>query len=259
MRHLADYQELIESLLAQQDRHPALLHLRRHRAGEERADPGRICSPSPRRRRSLRRDRGRAGHSIRISRPSLANASAAAPAIVASPDRRRRMANASCRAALPRPIRSRGLADPDLFPAAAIVGGRRIGLDQRASLAVTDPATGETIGHVPALDAGRRPRRGRCRQRRLSRLVRPAAAGALAPCLRRWFELIVAARDDLAVIMTREQGKPLRRRAARSTTPPPSSSSTPRRPSARTSRASPRISPAPRSRSGASRPASPRW
>ena len=101
-----------------------------------------------------------------------------------------------------------GLADPGLFPAAAIVGGRRIGLAQRVSLAVTDPASGETIGHVPALTADD------------ARAAVDAASAAFpawssllpqerSAKLRRWFELTVAARDDLAVIMTMEQGKPL--------------------------------------------------
>ena len=101
-----------------------------------------------------------------------------------------------------------GLADPGLFPAAAIVGGRRIGLDHRAGLSVTDPASGATIGHVPALTAD-------------DAHAAVDAASAAFPAwssllpqersarLRRWFELTVAARDDLAVIMTVEQGKPL--------------------------------------------------
>ncbi len=100
------------------------------------------------------------------------------------------------------------LADPELFPAAAIVGGRQIGLDHRASLAVTDPASGAIIGRVPALD-----------RTDATGAVDAAAAAfpawsALLPqershLLRRWFDLVMAARDDLAVIMTMEQGKPL--------------------------------------------------
>ena len=105
-----------------------------------------------------------------------------------------------------------GLADPTLFCAAAFIDGERIGLRtkiaERTAVAVTDPATGEMIGLVPAISAA--DARG---------AVDAAAAAfpgwsALLPqarssVLRKWFELVIAARDDLAVIMTREQGKPL--------------------------------------------------
>ena len=100
------------------------------------------------------------------------------------------------------------LADPDLFPAAAIIGGQRIRLDHRDGLAVTDPASGQTIGSVPALTAED------------ARAAVDAAAAAFpawsallpqerSARLRQWFERTMAARDDLAVIMTVEQGKPL--------------------------------------------------
>ena len=100
------------------------------------------------------------------------------------------------------------LADPDLFPATAVIGGRRIALGHRNGLAVTDPASGQTIGSVPALTADD-----------ARAAVDTAAAAfpawsALLPqersaTLRTWFDLVAAARNDLAVIMTLEQGKPL--------------------------------------------------
>ena len=100
------------------------------------------------------------------------------------------------------------LADPELFSGTVILGGRRIGLAGRASLAVTDPASGATIGEVPALTADD------------ARAAVAAAASAFpawsallpqerSAIMRRWFELVAAARDDLALIMTVEQGKPL--------------------------------------------------
>ncbi len=114
-------------------------------------------------------------------------------------------------AAAPRaPVDAIGsLADPGLFPAAAIIGGRRIRLDHRVGLAVTDPASGRTIGSVPALTADD------------ARAAVDAAAAAFpawsallpqerSAMLRTWFELAIAARDDLATIMTIEQGKPLK-------------------------------------------------
>ncbi len=101
-----------------------------------------------------------------------------------------------------------GLADPDLFATAAIVGGRRIGLDRRPRLAVSDPASGRAVGAVPALTADD------ARAAVDAAVAAFPAWSALLPqersaILRRWFDLVVAARDDLAVIMTMEQGKPL--------------------------------------------------
>ncbi len=117
------------------------------------------------------------------------------------------MANAQAAPRLPEDPLA-GLADPTLFRAAAIIGGRAIGLDAGTTIAVTDPASGRTIGHVPALSADD------------ARAAVDAAAAAFpawsgllpqerSTLLRRWFELATAARHDLALIMTVEQGKPL--------------------------------------------------
>ncbi len=62
--------------------------------------------------------------------------------------------------------------------------------------------------------------------------------------LRRWYDLIVEHADDLATILTAEQGKPWPRRGGRSSTARASSSGTPRRPSAPTARSSRRTWPA---------------
>jgi aspartate-semialdehyde dehydrogenase len=101
-----------------------------------------------------------------------------------------------------------GLADDALFCPAAFIGNRRVAAQSGEAIPVTDPATGEVLGTIPALDAAQ------------SREAVDAAAAAFpawsgllpqqrSAILRRWYELIVAARDDLALIMTREQGKPL--------------------------------------------------
>ena len=101
-----------------------------------------------------------------------------------------------------------GLADPKLFCEAAFVNGRRVAAAGRAFVTVADPANGEALGVVPALSAAQ------------SREAVDAAAAAFpnwsgllpqarAAALRKWFELTMAARDDLAIILTREQGKPL--------------------------------------------------
>jgi succinate-semialdehyde dehydrogenase/glutarate-semialdehyde dehydrogenase len=100
------------------------------------------------------------------------------------------------------------LRDPSLLRTEQFIGGQwRPGRsDQR--IEVRDPATGDVVGEIAAADEAD---------------VREAidaadAAGAgwaalpaleRARILRRWYDLIVANADDLAIILTAEQGKPL--------------------------------------------------
>ena len=101
-----------------------------------------------------------------------------------------------------------GLSDRDLFRQRAHVGGAWVAAADGAAIDVTDPATGERLGGMASLSADE------------SRAAVDAAHAAfpawsgLLPqqrsvILRRWFELIVANKGDLALIMTLEQGKPL--------------------------------------------------
>ncbi|WP_119300639.1 NAD-dependent succinate-semialdehyde dehydrogenase [Dongia deserti] len=75
-------------------------------------------------------------------------------------------------------------------------------------ISVTDPGNGEWIGHVPALTADESAQAIAAADRAF-----PAWSALLpqqrAQVLRRWFEAVVANREDLAVLMTLEQGKPL--------------------------------------------------
>lgn len=98
-----------------------------------------------------------------------------------------------------------GLKDPSLLVARAYVDGRWIG---DGDVAVTDPATGETLAHVPNLGADA----ATAAVEAAARAFKPWAAKLAkerSALLRRWFDLILANRDDLARIMSREQGKPL--------------------------------------------------
>ena len=99
-----------------------------------------------------------------------------------------------------------GLVRPDLLREAAWIDGAWVTAE--ATIPVANPATGRVIGSVPALGAE-------------LTLEAVAAADAALPAwsaqpakaraaiLRRWFELIMLHRDDLARLMTAEQGKPL--------------------------------------------------
>ena len=100
------------------------------------------------------------------------------------------------------------LKDTKLFRQACLIGGAWTAADDGGTVAVDNPATGEILGHVP--------RCGRAETKRAieaARLAWPAlrAMTALqrADMLLRWHDLILAARDDLARLMTLEQGKPL--------------------------------------------------
>jgi aspartate-semialdehyde dehydrogenase len=100
------------------------------------------------------------------------------------------------------------LADPRLFREQAYVGGKWTAATDGKVMPVTNPATGEALGVVPALGAAET-------EAAIAAAARawPAWKGLLpqqrAAILRRWYELIVAARADLALLMTLEQGKPL--------------------------------------------------
>lgn len=98
----------------------------------------------------------------------------------------------------------RALTDPTLLRSQSFINGEFTG---DAVLPVTNPATGEVLGHVPNHGAAE------------ATTAVEAAAGAFHPwaartakdrsaVLRKWFELIMAARADLATILTSEQGKP---------------------------------------------------
>jgi len=100
------------------------------------------------------------------------------------------------------------LSDRALFKERAFIGGDWIDADSGETIAVTDPATGAAIGAVPAC--------GGSETRRAIDLAVPAqkrwramTAGQRGAVLEEWHRLILAAMDDLAGIMTAEQGKPL--------------------------------------------------
>src|SRR5271156_177035 len=73
---------------------------------------------------------------------------------------------------------------------------------------ITNPATGQTLDHVPTMGAADTKRAIDAAARALgpwSRLTAKERGGKL----RRWFDLMMANQDDLATLMTAEQGKPL--------------------------------------------------
>jgi aspartate-semialdehyde dehydrogenase len=100
------------------------------------------------------------------------------------------------------------LADNRLMKSFAYVAGRWTAGQDNATFAVSDPADGSTVGHVAALSAA---------EARAATDAAQAAFPAWAALLpqersarlRRWHGLLIDAREDLARIVTREQGKPV--------------------------------------------------
>lgn len=100
------------------------------------------------------------------------------------------------------------MTNQDLMRRQCYVDGSWIEADDGSVLAVTNPATGETLGTVPQLGVGE-VRRAIAAADRALPAWRSRTAKERSLLLRRWYELIMVHQDDLAAIMTAEQGKPL--------------------------------------------------
>ncbi len=100
------------------------------------------------------------------------------------------------------------LRDPSLLAERAFVDGAWIHADDGATLPVVDPATGAEIAAVPALGAGET-RRAVAAADRAWAAWRDRPAADRAALLEAWHALMLDNLEDLAAIMTAEQGKPL--------------------------------------------------
>jgi len=100
------------------------------------------------------------------------------------------------------------LQDSSLFRQQCYIDGAWVDADDSATVEVTNPATGETIGTVPRLGADET-RRAIEAANAAYPAWRAKTAKERAGVLRKWFELMLANLDDLAVLMTAEQGKPM--------------------------------------------------
>ncbi|HEX6441044.1 MAG TPA: NADP-dependent succinate-semialdehyde dehydrogenase [Stellaceae bacterium] len=100
------------------------------------------------------------------------------------------------------------LKDEKLFRQNCYIDGEWIGALNRGTIPVTNPATGEELGTVPRMGAEETRRAIEAADKALP-AWRGKTAKERAQILRRWFDLMMANQDDLAAIMTAEQGKPL--------------------------------------------------
>ncbi|HEX4376186.1 MAG TPA: NAD-dependent succinate-semialdehyde dehydrogenase [Steroidobacteraceae bacterium] len=100
------------------------------------------------------------------------------------------------------------LKDPSLLKNRSFINGQWVGADGGAVRQVRNPANGEIVSTVP--DGGTaEARRAIEAARDAFPAWRARTAEERARILRRWFDLMIEHQDDLARIMTSEQGKPL--------------------------------------------------
>ena len=100
------------------------------------------------------------------------------------------------------------LTDPAIFRQACYIDGAWATAGSGATITVDDPATGQAVGVVPRLGAAETRQAIDAASQALP-AWRKKTAKERAAVMRRWFELMVANREDLARLMTTEQGKPL--------------------------------------------------
>ncbi len=98
------------------------------------------------------------------------------------------------------------LQDSSLLRQQCYIDGRWIDGERRID--VTNPATGERVRQVPQLGADETRQAIEAANRALP-AWRARTAKERSALLRKWFELIMASQEDLARIMTAEQGKPI--------------------------------------------------
>ncbi|CAI1630554.1 MULTISPECIES: NADP-dependent succinate-semialdehyde dehydrogenase [Serratia] len=100
------------------------------------------------------------------------------------------------------------LKDPTLFREANYIDGQWLPAKAGHAIAIHNPASGDLVGHVPAFGAEETARAIAAAKKALP-AWRALTAKERAGKLRRLFELMMENQEDLARIMTAEQGKPL--------------------------------------------------
>ncbi|MBT4888667.1 MAG: NADP-dependent succinate-semialdehyde dehydrogenase [Rhodospirillales bacterium] len=98
--------------------------------------------------------------------------------------------------------------DKSLFRQQCYINGKWLDANSGETLSVTNPATGDTIGTVPKMETSET-RRAIEAADAAWKGWRSLLAKERAVILRKWFDLMIENVDDLAIIMTAEQGKPL--------------------------------------------------
>lgn len=101
------------------------------------------------------------------------------------------------------------LNDQSLLKDKCLIDGKWQAAEDNAKIAVTNPADGEIVGHVPSLTAKQIEGAINASEKAF-KSWRALPAAKRSALLRKWFDLMIEHVDDLATIMTCEQGKPLK-------------------------------------------------
>jgi succinate-semialdehyde dehydrogenase / glutarate-semialdehyde dehydrogenase len=100
------------------------------------------------------------------------------------------------------------LSDPALWKQRCLIGGQWLSADSGLTIEVRNPANAELLGTVPHMGGAETRRAIEAAYAALPTWAKKTAAER-ARLMRKWFDLMLAHVDDLAIIMTAEQGKPL--------------------------------------------------
>ena len=100
------------------------------------------------------------------------------------------------------------LKDPSLFKEEAFINNQWVKSSSGASFPINNPATGEIIAQVANLGAADAEKAIAAADQALPKW-KAITGKERAGLMRKWFDLILQNKDDLAILMTLEQGKPL--------------------------------------------------
>jgi succinate-semialdehyde dehydrogenase/glutarate-semialdehyde dehydrogenase len=106
-------------------------------------------------------------------------------------------------------VASLELKDPTLFREACYIDGKWLAADSNQTIDVTNPASGEVLGTIPKMGADEA-RRAIDAANAAYPAWRAKTAKERASILRKWFDLMMENQEDLARMMTAEQGKPFK-------------------------------------------------
>ena len=101
------------------------------------------------------------------------------------------------------------LSDKSLLKDKCLINGQWLSAKSNETISVTNPADGDVVGNVPSLSATEVETVIEASNAAFKQWRKLTAADR-SKILRKWFDLMVANADDLAMIMTSEQGKPLK-------------------------------------------------
>jgi succinate-semialdehyde dehydrogenase / glutarate-semialdehyde dehydrogenase len=110
--------------------------------------------------------------------------------------------------ALKKPTAALSLKDPSLFRQQCYIDGKWADADSGKTVDVTNPATGEVLGTIPNMGTAETRRAIEAAEKAWP-AWRKKTAKERANILRKFFNLMMENQEDLAILMTAEQGKPL--------------------------------------------------